>query len=300
MANYKFFDADASILTAGSSVIGSVHYPVVKIFDSVLSVSQGGTNITSLVSTVPSSVLVGASIIGLTPVNISGTPNVNAAGSVVAFQGTASNLKVEASIIGTVPVTGSFKTEVASVIQQGTWNVSIVSTVPSSVIVGASVFGNVGISGTPNVNTAGSVVSFPGAGWSGSVVSFPGAGWSGSVAALITNPQSSVISRPAPIASIIQGTADLRVVRGASVAVIASPGAGIRNYIKYVQVLNFGSASVLVTIADNTTSILGYTIAPAGGGSNYECFYKAAINSPVTASLNGTASVLISAQGFTL
>lgn len=185
--NYNFFDADASILTAGSSVIGSIHYPVVKIFDSVLTVSQGGTNISSLVSTVP-----------------------------------------------------------------------------SSVIVGASVFGNVGISGTANV--AGSVLS---------------------------------ITRPAPIPSVIQGTADLRVVQGASVVILSAPGASVNNYVQNVQIANFGPSSVLVTIADNTTSILGYSIAPAGSGSNYNCFYKAAANSPVTASINGVASVLVSAQGFT-
>ena len=114
------------------------------------------------------------------------------------------------------------------------------------------------------------------------------------------NVGSSIISLSAPVASVIQGTADLRVVQGGSVAILAAPGANIRNYIEHIQVANFGSASVLVTIADNTTSILGYTIAPAGGGSNYDCFYKAAVNSPVTASINGTASVLVSAQGFTL
>ena len=231
--NYKFYDADSSILTAASSVIGSAHHPYVIIQNSVLSVSQGGTAITSIVNTVPSSVIVGASVFG--NVGISGIPNVNTAGSVVAFQGTASNLKTSSSVIGTVPVT-----QVTD-----PWSVT-----------------NVG-----SITTA--------------------------------NPQSSVISRYAPIASVIQGTADLRVVKGASVAFLSAQGTGIRNYIKHIQIANFGPASVLVTIADNTTSILGYTIAPAGSGSNYDCFYKSAANSPVTASINGTASVLVSAQGFT-
>ena len=103
----------------------------------------------------------------------------------------------------------------------------------------------------------------------------------------------------APLTARIQGTADLRVVQGASVVVLAAQGSGVRTYVEHVQIANFGSASVLVTFADTTTSILGYTIAPAGGGSNFDCFYRSAANNPITASINGTASVLVSMQAFT-
>ena len=122
----------------------------------------------------------------------------------------------------------------------------------------------------------------------------------GSVAAVITSIATANGGLPlwSPLGSRVQGTADLRTVQGTSVAVIAAQGANVFTYIDHVQVLNFGSSSVLVTIADITTSILGYTIAPAGGGSNYDTFYKTAANNPVTASLNGTASVLVSMQGF--
>ena len=141
---------------------------------------------------------------------------------------------------------------------------SIVSTVPSSVLVGASVFGNVGVS----------------------------------------NPQSSVKSWNAPIASWVSGTADLRSNTGGSVAVIAGQGGVIATYITGLQVANYGPSSVLVTLAGNSQggSILGYTIAPAGGGSNV--VYPNALitggNQPFTASINAVASVLVSAQGFTL
>lgn len=74
--------------------------------------NQGGTQITSLVSTVPSSVIVGASIFGTVPVTQVTSPWL------------------------TVPTSGSVTT-----VQGGTRIASLVSTVPSSVIVGTSIFG---------------------------------------------------------------------------------------------------------------------------------------------------------------
>lgn len=317
-----------------------------NISGSVVSFPQG-TIITSLVSTVPSSVIVGASVFG--NVGISGTPNVNVAGSVVAFQNTASNLKTEASVVGHAPVVivgGSVATATTNssvmllsginvigsvAVLQGTNPLIITGSVQTTVQTGNSSVqvlnfpANQSVSGTVDIGSitigsvnqatipwdiAGSVVA------SGTITANQGTGFgsiashikSGSVIAVLggntsvisANPQSSVIAKSSPIASVIQGTADLRVVQGGSVVVLAGPGAGIRNYIEHVQIANYGPSSVLVTIADNTTSILGYTIAPAGGGSNYDCFYKGATASPITASINGTASVLVSAQGFTL
>src|SRR3990167_9072857 len=70
---------------------------------SILAVTQSGTRITSLVSTVPSSVIIGASIFGLPPVNVTNT-NLNVGGSVISFQGGAWTPSVSgivgASIIG--------------------------------------------------------------------------------------------------------------------------------------------------------------------------------------------------------
>lgn len=130
----------------------------------------------------------------------------------------------------------------------------------------------------------------------GSVITVP----TGSVATAITSiaTANGGLHIWSPLGSRIQGTADLRTVQGASVAVIAAQGASSIIYVTNVQIANFGSSSVLVTIADQTTSILGYTIAPAGGGSNYDSFYKTAANNAITASINGTASVLVSMQGF--
>ena len=245
-------------------------------------------------------------------------------GSVVAFQATPANLQVTASVAGTVNI-GTTPGSVVAFQGTSPWTVdgtvgaSIIGTVPTT----QSGTYITSITGIPSIS--GTVIANQGTGFgsiaahikSGSVIAVLGGNtsivqgttpWiigsvygnvSGSVAALVTNPISSVIARTAPLASVIQGTADLRVVQGASVAFLAAPGATIRNYVEHIQVANFGSSSVLVTFADNTTSILGYTIAPAGGGSNFDCFFKAAVNSPVTASINGTASVLVSGQGFT-
>ena len=55
MANYTFLDASGNSQTAGSSVIGSVNYPVVKILDPVSvmgTLSQTGTRISSISGTV--------------------------------------------------------------------------------------------------------------------------------------------------------------------------------------------------------------------------------------------------------
>jgi len=103
----------------------------------------------------------------------------------------------------------------------------------------------------------------------------------------------------APFTKWVSGIADLRVVQGASVTAIAAQGASVFTYVREVQVANFGSSSVLVKIAGGLGSTLGWTIAPAGGGSNFTTRYKTGENSAVTASINGTASVLVTVSGFT-
>lgn len=113
-------------------------------------------------------------------------------------------------------------------------------------------------------------------------------------------PVGEVMVANSPITKWIQGTADLRVVLGSSVQAIAAQGASIFTYITGVQVANMGPASVLVTFTGGKGSLLGYTIAPAGGGSNivYPNALKTGENSGFSASLSGTASVLVTVQGF--
>lgn len=67
-------------------------------------------------------------------------------------------------------------------------------------------------------------------------------------------------------ASIVRGVGSVNGV--ASVALIAAAGAGIRNYITDVTVINTGATTSRVDFTDGDGSVLGRTIAPTGGGSN--------------------------------
>ena len=220
-----------------------------------------GTIITSLVSTVPSSVIVGASVFG--NVGISGTPNVNTAGSVVAFQG-------------------------------GTQITSVVSTVPSSVLVGTSIFGQLpagtaplgsiaALQGTNPWNIAGSVAAFQAGtqitsisgavGGSSSVyvmrndaiASFLGANLT--VRPAIGDSAGRVITKPFAAEDSATFTYTGSVVSG-SVTLIKASAIGQRNYITDFWVSNTGATTTLVTFQDGSTSIIGRTIGPTGGGSN--------------------------------
>lgn len=122
----------------------------------------------------------------------------------------------------------------------------------------------------------------------------------GDYGALSVGPAGEGIVANAPLTKWVQGTADFRQGNtGASVVLIAAQGASVFTYITGVQIANMGSASVLVTLA-GTGSTLGYSIAPAGGGSNiyYPNALKTPANGTFAASISGVASVLVSAQGF--
>jgi hypothetical protein len=113
-------------------------------------------------------------------------------------------------------------------------------------------------------------------------------------------PVGEQIVSNAPFTKWVQGSANLSTNSGGSVAIIAAQGASVFTYISGLQVANMGSASVLVTLSGATSSVIGYTIAPAGGGSNiqYTNGLKTSENGAFTASISGQASVFISAQGF--
>lgn len=57
-------------------------------------------------------------------------------------------------------------------------------------------------------------------------------------------------------------------VVSASVTLIQASVIGKRSYITDFFITNTGAATTLVTFQDGSTSVLGYTIAPSGGGSN--------------------------------
>lgn len=249
--------------TVGASIIGTVP------------VTQSGTLITSIVSSTPSSVLVGASIFGQLP---AGTAPL---GSVATLQGTN-------------PWIVNFQNSSIIAINAG----SVVTVSQGSVI---SVFQSPSIVGTyaeDAAHTTGDKGLFVMQVRNDTMSSVTSA--DGDFSPIAGGPIGETIVANAPITKWVQGTADLRGNSGASVAVIAAQGASIFTYITGLQLANLGSASVLVTLSGATSSIIGYTVAPAGGGSNivYPNALKTNANGAFTASISGVASVLVSAQGF--
>lgn len=136
-------------------------------------------------------------------------------GSVVAFQSDPTKL------VGTVSVVGN-------VGQIGTRITSIVSTVPSSVIVGASIFGTVPVTQVTNPWVVGSVVT-----------TTPGTPFRFST-------------------SLVSG----------SVTLIAASVASQRHYITDFTFFNTGSVATLITFQDGSASIVAFTGAPPTSGSN--------------------------------
>lgn len=305
---------------SGSVAATIVGTPNVNVAGSVISF-QGGTQITSLVSITPSSVLVGTSIFGQLP---GGTAML---GSVAAYQGAVWN--VAGSVVG---------------FQGGTWSTSVMTNVITSIATAGQVMGSVAaLQGTNPwvVNfanssiiaiSAGSVIAIP----SGSVItvlqspSIVGTyaedaphtssdkgvfslnvrndtlssitSTDGDYSPMAMGPVGEAVVANAPITKWVSGTASMLggVPLTCSVVVIAAQGASVFTYVTGVQVVNFSASSVLVTFGAATSSIIGYTVAPAGGGSNivYSNGLKTNANAAFSASVSGTSSVYISAQGF--
>lgn len=117
---------------------------------------------------------------------------------------------------------------------------------------------------------------------------------------LTVGPSGEGIVANAPITKWVSGTTSVLNQFGTSMISIAAQGTSIFTYITSGQVANMSGNSVLVTFSGATSSIIGYTIAPAGGGSNmyFPNAWKSNANGAVTASVSGTSSVYISLQGF--
>ncbi len=307
--------SNASVITVfqSSSVIGVVTGSVVAIPTGNQSVSgavfvsgsvlaqQTGTVITSIVSSIPSSVLVGASIFGQLP---AGTAVL---GSVATLQGTTPWINTNVGSIITTQI-GSvitvFKDSSILAVPVGSvitvWKDSSVLSVPVGSTI--AVFQAASIVGTyaeDAAHSTGDKGIFMLGVRNDTMASTTSA--DGDYTQWATGPVGEGVVANSPITKWVQGTADLRgaATLGASAIAIAAGGASVFTYITGVQVANMGSASVLVTLASGG-SILAYTIAPAGGGSNivYPNALKTPANFGFAASISGVASVLVSAQGF--
>lgn len=242
MANFQVKDAYGSVISIESSVYGSAHRQIIS--GNLTTTPSGNQSVSGTV---------GASIIGLTPVNVVG------------------------SVYGTVAITGNPSIS-------GTVNIGII---PGSVVafqgttpwIIGSIYGNVSgsvvatISNT-NVNVSGSVAAFQAGTQAPSmygmrndaVASFLGANLT--VRPIATDSAGRTVIKPfAPEESRVEGYISLTST--SVTTLVAAAGAGLRNYITDLWFANTGAANTLVTFSSNGgASILGYTIAPTLGGSN--------------------------------
>ena len=170
------------------------------------------------------SVIIGVSIFGLAPVNVTNT-NLNVSGSVVGFQGgttitSISGTVIVGSIVGTYVEDAGHSTGASGLFILGVRNDAVASFVSAD------------LEYTPiGVDSAGRTIIKPFA------------------------PDQSRLDTSTSIVST-------------SVTALFASVIGLRNYVTDVTLANTGSVATLITFSDGSTSILGYTIAPAGGGSN--------------------------------
>lgn len=265
--NYQFLDAYGSVQTAATSIVNGAHQPLIQV----------------------------ASIVGGLPVTFSGSPSVSGAFTLVGgfssvsgvglfntnHVGSGSILTIVPGSVATVPAPGS----VSGV---GVFNVNPIGngsviTVPQPASVSGVGLFNVNHVGNGSVITVFSSPSIVGTyaedsghidGDKGffvlgvrndNVSSFASANLDYTPHGL--DAAGRVLVKPfAPEESRISGYSS---VNGTSVTTaISAPGTGLRNYITDVEVANTGSVATLVTFQDGAASVIGFTIAPATGGSN--------------------------------
>lgn len=244
--------------TSGALVTGSVQQGTNpwNIAGSVAAF-QAGTNITSVSGnlTISSASIAGQVTVvsslagGIFPISgsvaavVTNTPNVNTAGSVVAFQGTSPWIvNFQNSSILAIP-TGSvitiLQTSSLFAVQQGVNIASVVSSNPSSLLTGNYA--------QRNDNTS----SFLGGNLTWNPLSTDSAGRS--IVKPFSSEDGAIISY---VGSIVSG----------SVQLIQASVIGKRNYITDFWLSNTGTATTLVTFQGGDTSLIGKFIAPTNGG----------------------------------
>ncbi len=111
-------------------------------------------------------------------------------------------------------------------------------------------------------------------------------------------PVGEVLTANSPITKWISGQNS--VMYGTSVQVVAPQGASVFTYITGIQIANNSATASLVKFTGGLGSVLGWTIAPATGGSNivFPNALKTGENSGVSASISGISSVYLTMEGF--
>ncbi len=215
------------------------------------------------------------------------------AGSVLATSATVNAGNSSVMLLNGANVIGSVTA------LQGTlpWTISSVyGNISGSVVAfqGAGWSGSVAATVTnTNLNVSGSVVGFQGGAWAASMVGAPVTSVGGTqantdigirtfgfrndtVASIVANDKTYTLhstdsagrNLTKPFAADENRLDTATSVVSTSVTALFSSVVGLRNYVTDIMVANTGSVATLVTFKDGSTSILGYTIAPAGGGSN--------------------------------
>lgn len=174
--------------------------------------------------------------------------------SVVAFQSDPTKLVGTVSVVSTVPASvsgvGLFNTN-------HTGNGSIIAILQAASIVGTYAEDSVSADGDKGLFILGIR--------NDAVASFVSA--DKDYAPHATDSAGRILGKPfAPEESRVEGYNS--VVSTSVTTLVGAAGTGLKNYITDFFVANTGSVATLVTFKDGLGSILGYTIAPAGGGSN--------------------------------
>lgn len=293
--------------TVGASIIGWV--PIQASNSSIITVSQSSSVIavvTGSITAIPTgnqsvSGTVGASVIGWVPIQPSNTSTIGILqnSSFIAIN-TGSVITINpGSIIAVFQSSSILAVPVGSVIT--VWKDSSVLAVPVGSTLGVwdkapSIVGTYAEDSAHTTGASGLFVLGVQNATMASIVSTDG-----EYTPFATGPVGEGIVANAPITQWVRGTADLRgPVTVGSVTIIAAQGASVFTYVTAVQVLNMGPTSVIVTLSGATSSIVAYTVAPVGGGSNivYPNALKTNANAAFSASVSGLSSVLVSAQGF--
>lgn len=261
MANFEVRDAHGSIITIESSIVGGANRQVVTAAittenSSVMLLNGANVigSVTTLQGTNPWRIL--GSVSGI--VDIGNIPQASVHGLVTV--GSTISIGNTPSISGTVNI-GIIPGSVIA-FQGGAWTPSVSGTV------GASIIGSVPVRGSTAADSGYSpgdrgnyilgvrndtIASFVSANLDFTPIGLDSAG--------------RILTTIAPEEARIEGYVSLTST--SVTTLVAAAGAGLRNYITDIWIANTGAAATLVTFSSGGgASVLGYTIAPAGSGSN--------------------------------
>ena len=119
---------------------------------------------------------------------------------------------------------------------------------------------------------------------------------------IATENTGRVLVSVAPTAAMTRGTNSMTTA--GSMSVVAAAGGSLKNYITDIQIANTGGTATLITFQDGNgggAAALGFTIAPAGGGSNIHLttpYVTSANTAFFVAVASASTTVYASAQAF--